>query len=85
MQPSSIMHAVLLRDAYARSPCNKECADSGDRDAQKKLDVVANEVLKTALAASNVVGVMASEVSWWPSSLVQARQPYILPTSPNPT
>uniref|UniRef100_A0A7S3QQ82 fructose-bisphosphatase n=1 Tax=Dunaliella tertiolecta TaxID=3047 RepID=A0A7S3QQ82_DUNTE len=36
-------------------------ADSGDRDAQKKLDVVANEVLKTALAASNVVGVMASE------------------------
>ncbi|KAG1655005.1 hypothetical protein FOA52_008825 [Chlamydomonas sp. UWO 241] len=32
-----------------------------DRDAQKKLDVVANDVVKAALAASGVVRVMASE------------------------
>jgi fructose-1,6-bisphosphatase len=38
-------------------------AAGGDRDAQKKLDVVANEVLTSALMASNVVGVLASEVT----------------------
>eukprot|EP00195_Chlamydomonas_chlamydogama_P014589 CAMPEP_0202895650 /NCGR_PEP_ID=MMETSP1392-20130828/4793_1 /ASSEMBLY_ACC=CAM_ASM_000868 /TAXON_ID=225041 /ORGANISM="Chlamydomonas chlamydogama, Strain SAG 11-48b" /LENGTH=332 /DNA_ID=CAMNT_0049580717 /DNA_START=316 /DNA_END=1314 /DNA_ORIENTATION=- len=49
-----------IDDLYGMVESSAGSSDS-NRDAQKKLDVVANDVMKEVLSASGVVGVMASE------------------------